>query len=36
MPDLVEVWRPFAQRFAALALGTLSAGPGRELPILRG
>jgi GMP synthase-like glutamine amidotransferase len=36
MPDIEEVWRPFAHRFAALALGTLSAGPGRELPILRG
>jgi hypothetical protein len=36
MPDLEEVWRPFAQRFAAIALGTLTAGPGRELPILRG
>jgi GMP synthase-like glutamine amidotransferase len=35
MPDVEEVWRPFAHRFAALALGTLSAGPGRELPILR-
>jgi GMP synthase-like glutamine amidotransferase len=36
MPDLEEVWRPFAQRFAAIALGTLSTSPGRELPILRG
>jgi GMP synthase-like glutamine amidotransferase len=36
MPDLEEVWRPFAHRFAAIALGTLSAGSGRELPILRG
>lgn len=36
MPDVEEVWRPFAGRFAALALGTLSAGPGRELPVLWG
>jgi GMP synthase-like glutamine amidotransferase len=36
MPDLEEVWRPFAERFAALALGILRPGPGRELPILRG
>jgi GMP synthase-like glutamine amidotransferase len=35
MPDLEEVWRPFAHRFAAIALGTLSTGSGRELPILR-
>ena len=36
MPDFEEVWRPFALRFAAIASGTLSTGPGRELPILRG
>ena len=36
MPDFEEVWRPFAHRFAAIASGTLSTGPGRELPILRG
>ena len=34
MPDLEEVWRPFAERFAAIALGTLGASPGRELPLL--
>jgi len=34
MPDLEEVWRPFAQRFAAIALGMLPVGPGRELPVL--
>jgi GMP synthase-like glutamine amidotransferase len=35
MGDLEEVWRPFAQRFAALALGR-SAGPDTrtELPLL--
>jgi hypothetical protein len=34
MPDLEEVWRPFALRFAALALGkTEPAGP-RQLPLL--
>jgi GMP synthase-like glutamine amidotransferase len=31
LPDLEEVWRPFAGRFAAIALGTLRP----ELPILR-
>jgi len=36
MPDFEEVWRPFAHRFASIALGTLSTGSGRELPILRG
>ncbi len=36
MPDLEEVWRPFARRFAAIALGTLATSPGRELPVLRG
>jgi GMP synthase-like glutamine amidotransferase len=33
MPDLEEVWRPFAHRFAAIALGTLSTSR-RELPVL--
>jgi len=34
MPDLEEAWRPFALRFAALALGkTEPAGP-RQLPLL--
>jgi len=35
LPDLEEVWRPFAERFAAIAVGTLRTGPGWELPILR-
>jgi GMP synthase-like glutamine amidotransferase len=35
LPDLAEVWQPFAARFAAIALGTLRTGPGWELPILR-
>src|SRR2546430_7829249 len=30
LPDLEEVWRPFAERFAAIALGTLRP----ELPML--
>ena len=34
MPDLEEVWRPFALRFAAIALGTLKPGAGRELPVI--
>jgi GMP synthase-like glutamine amidotransferase len=35
MPDLEEVWQPFAARFAALALGRLAAEPGRRpLPLL--
>jgi GMP synthase-like glutamine amidotransferase len=34
LPDLEEVWRPFAERFAAIALGTLRTGPGWELPVL--
>jgi GMP synthase-like glutamine amidotransferase len=34
MTDLEEVWRPFAERFAAIALGRLGASPGRELPVL--
>jgi GMP synthase-like glutamine amidotransferase len=33
MPDLEEVWRPFALRFAALALGKTPTGP-RQLPLL--
>jgi GMP synthase-like glutamine amidotransferase len=36
LPDLEEVWRPFAGRFAAIALGTLGTSPGRELPLLPG
>jgi len=40
LPDVEEVWQPFAARFAALALGTLpdadipQAGTGRTLPLL--
>jgi GMP synthase-like glutamine amidotransferase len=34
MPDLEEVWRPFAERFAAIALRRLGTSPGRELPML--
>jgi GMP synthase-like glutamine amidotransferase len=34
MPDLAEVWRPFAARFAAIALRRLGTSPGRELPVL--
>lgn len=37
MPDLEEVWRPFAHRFAAIALGTAEPAPGagpRHLPLL--
>ena len=34
MADLEEVWRPFALRFAAIALGTLKPGAGRELPVI--
>ncbi len=34
MPDLEEVWRPFAERFAAIALRRLGTSPGRELPVL--
>ena len=40
LPDVEEVWQPFAARFAALALGTLpdadipDAGTGRTLPLL--
>jgi len=36
MPDLEEVWQPFAQRFAAVALGALDPGSGRALPMLPG
>jgi GMP synthase-like glutamine amidotransferase len=36
MADLEEVWRPFALRFAAIALGTLDPGAGRELPVIQG
>jgi GMP synthase-like glutamine amidotransferase len=34
MPDLEEVWRPFAHRFAALALGTTHPSGSRQLPLL--
>ncbi|WP_433829048.1 type 1 glutamine amidotransferase [Actinoplanes sp. CA-015351] len=40
LPDVEEVWQPFAQRFASLALGTLpdadipNLGTGRTLPLL--
>ena len=40
LPDVEEVWQPFAARFAALALGTLpdadipDTGFGRTLPLL--
>ena len=34
MADLEEVWRPFALRFAAIALGTLKPAAGRELPVI--
>ena len=40
LPDVEEVWQPFAARFAALALGTLpdadipNPGTGRTLPLL--
>lgn len=33
MDDLAEVWRPFAERFAALVRGEL-AGAARDLPLL--
>jgi len=36
MPDLEEVWQPFAQRFAAVVLGALDPGSGRTLPVLPG
>jgi GMP synthase-like glutamine amidotransferase len=35
MDDLEEVWRPFAHRFAAVALGETRPGPA-ELPLLGG
>jgi len=35
MDDVADVWRPFAERFAALALGRLRAGTDlRSLPLL--
>jgi GMP synthase-like glutamine amidotransferase len=34
MPDLEEVWRPFAHRFAALALGKAAPAGPRQLPLL--
>ena len=40
LPDVEEVWQPFAARFAALALGALPdadiphPGTGRSLPLL--
>ena len=40
LPDVEEVWQPFAARFASLALGTLpnadipNPGTGRNLPLL--
>jgi len=40
LPDVEEVWQPFAARFASLALGTLpdadmpQPGTGRTLPLL--
>jgi GMP synthase-like glutamine amidotransferase len=34
MPDLVEVWQPFAHRFAAVALGDLATTDSRRLPLL--
>jgi hypothetical protein len=30
LPDVEEVWQPFAARFASLALGTL---PGADIPV---
>jgi GMP synthase-like glutamine amidotransferase len=38
LPDVEEVWRPFAHRFAALALGAPGSGAGRrsQLPLLGG
>jgi GMP synthase-like glutamine amidotransferase len=35
MPDVAEVWQPFARRFATLALGELST-PTARLPLLGG
>jgi GMP synthase-like glutamine amidotransferase len=34
MADLEDVWRPFAERFAAVALGRLATGQPRRLPLL--
>jgi hypothetical protein len=34
MPDLEEVWRPFAHRFAGVALGAIPVAGTRSLPIL--
>ena len=35
LPDVEEVWQPFAARFAALALGELDDSTiGRGLPLL--
>jgi GMP synthase-like glutamine amidotransferase len=34
MDDVEEVWRPFAERFAALALGRLEAAAPGQLPML--
>jgi GMP synthase-like glutamine amidotransferase len=34
MDDVADVWRPFAERFAALALGRLPAADLRSLPLL--
>jgi len=34
MDDIVDVWQPFAARFAAVARGELSTTPLRTLPLL--
>jgi GMP synthase-like glutamine amidotransferase len=34
LPDVEEVWRPFAHRFAALALGELAPAAPVGLPLL--
>ncbi len=36
LPDIAEVWRPFTERFAAVALGRVPRGDGglRSLPLL--
>jgi GMP synthase-like glutamine amidotransferase len=34
LPDIEEVWRPFAQRFAAVALGAAPGPTPSQLPIL--
>lgn len=36
MGDVEEVWRPFAERFAALALGRLATAVPGQLPLLDG